>query len=87
MSMHLEFEPHSWYYGFAIKKEYLIADPESRQIAWLGFIDDGNTYSIVELEADTLRNLKQQIRGYWLRDGGKHIPAYYSKRLLKGVKS
>jgi hypothetical protein len=27
MSMHLEFEPHSWYYGFAIKKDDNYNDP------------------------------------------------------------
>jgi hypothetical protein len=27
MSMHLEFEPHSWYYEFAIKKDDEFNDP------------------------------------------------------------
>lgn len=65
MSLHLEFEPHSWYMGFAIKdnrfKSY--GDPKNRD-TWEACTDDGNTYQVVELGADTLKDLKQQIKEY-----------------------
>jgi hypothetical protein len=32
---------------------------------WSAFTDDGNTYRIVELQANTLKELKQLITEYW----------------------
>lgn len=67
MSMHLEFEPHSWYMGFAIRDNgKLTADDGGnvRGFRWEAFTDDGNTYRIIELEADTLKDLKKQIKEY-----------------------
>ncbi len=110
MSMYLEFEPHSWYYGFAIKKDPDWNDPcqfewygdEQRQCIvhgvgvgrydlickeyapkWSAFTDDGNTYSIVKLHSTTLPGIKREIIKYWFRDGGKHVPVFYEKKLLK----
>lgn len=54
MSLHLEFEPHSWYMGFAIKQ------PTNGwpTWSWTAFTDNGNTYRVDELEAKTLRGLR-----------------------------
>ena len=62
MSMHLEFETHSWYKGFAIqdyRKQY--SGVEGR---WCAVTDNGNTYIIDMLESDTLKQLKQLITNY-----------------------
>lgn len=63
MSLHLEFEPHSWYMGFAIQ------DPPPTigggyNGVWRAYID--NSFYVDELCATTLRDLKRQIRGYHL---------------------
>lgn len=80
--MYLEFEPHSWYMGFAIKHNNekdargFYTDEGAR---WQAFTDDGNTYKIVTLESDeSLDRLKQKIRMYHLR---KHTG--YGERLAK----
>ncbi len=63
MSMYLNFKPHSWYKGFAINKT-----PQMMRggIAnhWQAFTDNGNTYRVDELEAGTLKELKQLISKY-----------------------
>ena len=88
MSMYLEFEPKYWYMGFAIKDYGKLTGDNSgnaRGYRWEAYTDDGNTYSIVELEADTLKELKSLIRGYHLtvRTGyGERIAI----RALKGGK-
>jgi hypothetical protein len=56
MSLYLEFEPHSWYMGFAIKAK--------EGGLWSAYTDDGNTYTIVEREASTLKELKALIKDY-----------------------
>lgn len=74
MSLHLEFTPHSWYMGFAIKDNRTGPDMPK----WAAYIDDGNTYRVVEREADTLDELKRNIRDYHLakRNGyGERIAA------------
>lgn len=85
MSLQLEFEPHSWYMGFAIKKSY----GDDAQLAgiwhWSAYTDEGMTYRIIELEGfSTLSGLKQEIRDYHLRkrDGyGERIAAQRLKYL------
>ncbi len=62
MSMYIEFEPHSWYKGFAIEKPEH-NDPENYS-KYYAYTDDGMTYRIVEKQADTLKQLKQQITDY-----------------------
>lgn len=62
MSLHLEFEPHSWYMGFAIKDDRA----DTAGDVWAAYTDDGMTYSIVSLTAETLDDLKAQIREYHL---------------------
>lgn len=58
--MYLEFEPHSWYKGFAIKFTKMGQDYHQ----WSAYTDDGNTYRVVELETYTLKELKQLINEY-----------------------
>jgi len=76
MSLHLDFEPHSWYMGFAIKRnknsQYITDYP------WQAYTDDGNTYQIVKRHAGQLHELKAQIRAYHLR---KHTG--YGERIAK----
>lgn len=66
MSLHLEFEPHSWYKGFAIKKD--VHPHFSSMIDWSAYYEDGMyTYSVIELYGDTLKELKQKITAYHKR--------------------
>lgn len=69
MSLHLNFEPHSWYMGFAIRdcRDEIIEDDQSVAGVWNGITDDGMTYRIIDLEAKTLKRLKSKIRRYHLR--------------------
>ena len=62
MSLYLEFEPHSWYMGFAIEEKKAGG-------LWTAYTDDGNTYTIVEREASTLKELKALIKDYHNKRG------------------
>jgi len=67
MSLHLEFEPHSWYMGFAIKKEAVPLERDPGKIAayfWHGYTDNGNTYQVDTITELTLAKLKQSIKAY-----------------------
>lgn len=77
MSLHLEFEPHSWYMNFAIKNnreqrrdqsnlERPIANDEG--FKWSAYTDNGMNYQIVEFHADTLKQLKSQIKDYTVKE-------------------
>lgn len=79
MSMHLDFEPHSYYKGFAIKKTDIIAAPGSRQVEWSGYTDNGNSYRIDKLHADTLKELKQKITEYYNRIAERDA---YNRRMI-----
>lgn len=71
MSLHLEFEPHAWYMGFAIKR--------ITRTCWSGYTDNGNTYRVDEISGElSLGMLKQRIREYHLahRNG-------YGERIAK----
>lgn len=60
MSLYINFEPHSYYKGFAIKKDVMLDGNY-----WFGFTDDGiKTYGVVQYDANTLKELKQLITGY-----------------------
>lgn len=81
MSLHLNFEPHSWYMGFAIKKngaDDADAPYHEAEAAWEAYTADGNTYRVVDFEAKTLERLKSKIRQYHLR---KHNG--YGERIAK----
>lgn len=67
MSLHLDFEPHSWYKGFAIRKwdgDGYLPHFNANSYKWEAYTDNGNTYRIGELSADTLKELKQKITAY-----------------------
>lgn len=88
MSLHLNFEPHSWYKGFAIKKEeaptgehigrrgHSIAGSRRLNTTWRAFTDDGNTYQIVELHSSTLKQLKIYITEYRQREAERMARMY-----------
>lgn len=76
MSLYLEFEPHSWYKGFAIKKTDLIAPEGSMQVYWEAYTDNGNTYRVDSVEAETLKELKQKITEYRLLESQKFARLY-----------
>lgn len=65
MSLHLEFEPHSWYKGAAIQKQ----TQAGVNYKWLAFVEDGvNSYSVITLAGHTLAGLKEQITEYHKRN-------------------
>lgn len=67
MSLHLEFEPHSWYMDAAIKRENIAKPGEWVEIQrhnWRAFLLNGMSGYIIEFTAPTLANLKQQIKDY-----------------------
>lgn len=73
MSLHLEFEPHSWYMGFAIKKD------NNSNSSWNAYTADGMSGYIIEKTGfATLEGLKQEIREYHLEE---HTG--YGERLAK----
>lgn len=73
MSLALDFEPHSWYMGFAIKR-IDTADEEGKPFTtWDAYIDNGMTYQVDDVQADTLRELKKLIRDYHRLTGGVTI--------------
>jgi hypothetical protein len=85
MSLHLTFEPHSWYMGFAIRTpQTLFFDNEEPAPYWLAYTDDGNTYRVIELHAATLAELRHRIRDWHRRGNGQHIPARLAGYLKKG---
>lgn len=67
MSLYINFEPHSWYRGFAIKERATdnkgVAQ-DMREYTWQAVTDNGNTYRIDEINAYTLKELKQRITNY-----------------------
>lgn len=86
MSLHLEFEPHSWYRGFAIKDNRAQGHDQSNversmlnnePYPWSAYTDNGMTGYIVERHADTLVELKKRITEYTLAEK-KRIERLYS---------
>ncbi len=65
MSMHLDFDPHSWYMGFAIKRQRLCLNKK----VWFtydAYTENGNTYRIDRIMGSSVEDLKKQIRVYHL---------------------
>lgn len=82
MSLHLEFEPHSWYMGFAIEDNRAKAARSFLAVErWFAYIDNGNTYRVDELYAMTLDDLKQQIRRYHLKQHNGYGEQIAKRRL------
>lgn len=79
MSLHLNFEPHSWYKGFALRKwdgdgyKYHF---NAEGYKWEAYTDNGDTYRVDTVAADTLRELKQQIREYHVKQAIKMAERY-----------
>lgn len=71
MSLTLEFDPHSWYMGFAINDTADMKYPGKvyriDANRWHAYTDNGSTYYVDEVVADTLADLKQAIRAYHVR--------------------
>lgn len=70
MSLHLEFDPHSWYMGAAIR-DNSATDRKGGNTwtniqpkRWSAYYLNGMSGYIVEFEAYTLRELKQQIKDW-----------------------
>jgi hypothetical protein len=85
MSLHLDFEPHSWYMNFAINHE--CKDGEHKD-DWRAYTDNGNTYRVDELYAFTLKELRQKIRTYHLEHHngyGERIAKRRLEQLRKSV--
>jgi len=63
MSLYIDFEPHSWYKGFAIRK---VDDwhQNTGVTLWVGLVDNGNTYQVDEVTGRTLKELKKNITSY-----------------------
>jgi hypothetical protein len=88
MSLHLEFEPHSWYMGFAIKNNRNLGHDQyklerelrnNEGFKWSAYTADGNSYSITEYHADTLDLLKGYIREYRKMEAKKFERLYGQK--------
>lgn len=88
MSLHLEFEPHSWYKEFAIKNNWTQGHDQSHLerplksgegFKWSAYTANGNTGYIDELHADTLRELKQKITAYHARIAERNA---YNRRMI-----
>jgi len=61
MSLTLDFEPHSYYRGFAIKRVDTIT---GHKVGYEAYIDNGDTYRVDMVEAFTLKRLREHIRAY-----------------------
>lgn len=62
MSLHLNFEPHSWYMGWAIKPRKRLCLNKKVWYAWEAVGVNGMTGYIQDAHAGTLKELKQQIK-------------------------
>ena len=60
MSLHLEFEPHSWYMGFGIRQ------PAKRGDRWEAYTADGMRNDIVYKDGHTLAEVQAAIREWHL---------------------
>ena len=88
MSLYLEFEPHSWFKGFAIQhnrtqghdNNYLERNmSDSEGYAWSAYTDNGMTGYINERHANTLKELKNNITAYHARIAERDA---YNRKLI-----
>lgn len=79
MSLHLEFEPHSWYKGFAIKPRQRFCLNKKVWYQWEAVGLNGNTGYIVHLHASTLASIKNSITAY--NNGVAERDAYNRKMI------
>lgn len=78
MSLSLEFEPHSYYMGFAIEKTNVPSN-DTVDWPWNAYSDNGNTYMISVLHAVTKEELYTKIRSHHL-----HHHNNYGERIALG---
>lgn len=81
MSLSINFEPHSWYMGFAIKQTRTKGGNVGIRFQYTAFTDNGNTYRVDEISANKLDRLKQNIRDYHLRHHDGYGERYAKRRL------
>lgn len=82
MSLHLEFEPHSWYKQFAIKKTRKATSAlklSQMNYEWEAYTANGNSGYIDELTAPTLKELKQKITEYHQRNAERDA---YNRKMI-----
>lgn len=75
MSLSIDFEPHSWYKEFALKKR----TTDIPASYWRAYTANGMTGYIVELEAPTLKELKQLITDYHKRNAERDA---YNRKMI-----
>lgn len=80
MSMYVEFEPHSWYMGAAIKQNksvlYERLNGNWNASKWSGYLENGWNYTIIEFEADSLKEIRQQIKRYRIQENERIAHLY-----------
>lgn len=77
MSLHLEFEPHSWYKQFAIRdRRTFDKDPSFK---WEAVTANGNTGYIDTVYGTTLKELKENITAYHARIAERDA---YNRRMI-----
>ena len=79
MSLHLDFEPHSWYMGFAIEDNRDYKNGELR--SWIGYTENGNTYQVDTTKAPTLEILKEETQRYHLKQHNGYGERIAKRRL------
>ena len=85
MSLYIDFEPHSWYMGFAIKSNLDIKRGHKVGYMviprWQAYTDNGNFYRVDRVESNTLNDLKKKIRQYHLQQKNGYGECIAKKRL------
>lgn len=81
MSLSLDFNPHSWYMGAAIKKTEAPkavrgSNRRPTRHTWSAYLEDGMRGHVVDFEADNLADLKQQIKGWTERERARIARLY-----------
>lgn len=75
MSMHLNFEPHSWYMGVAIQKTGIHKN-DITNYPYNAYYMDGMKGYIVTFHDKTLKDIKQQIKQWRGNDAAKWARIY-----------
>lgn len=93
MSLYIDFDAHSWYMGFAIEDcrgeqsgGVGVSGKPLMNARWYGVTADGMSGYTVDFEAETLAELRSDIRQYHLkaRDGyGWRL----ARRYLRGIRA
>ena len=79
MSLQLDFEPHSWYYGAAIQKlevPYTHKGTTTMGHTWRAYYLNGDTGYIVDFESDSLLDIMKQVKVYVTRERARIASRY-----------